>query len=77
LTPDGVRIEAILAKRQQRSGESEGQGEDGVLELDHVEHEAKTVPEHAGNSSILRYAVQVELRLRAGGWVTVFGICGG
>ena len=35
-----------LAECQQRAGEGERQGEDRVLELDHVEREAEAFPEH-------------------------------
>ena len=40
--------EAAFAERQQRAGQGEGQGEDRVLELDHVEREAQAFPEHRG-----------------------------
>ncbi len=48
LAPNPRRVEAALAQRQQRSGQREGQGEDRVLELDHVEREPKAFPDHAG-----------------------------
>ena len=41
--------EAAFAKRQQRAGQGERQGEDRVLELDHVERQAEAVPEHRGS----------------------------
>ena len=44
--PEFGRGEAAFAERQQRAGEGEGQGENRVLELDHVEREAEAFPEH-------------------------------
>ena len=44
---------AALAQGQQRAGQGERQGEDGVLELDHFERQAEAFPDHLERIPIL------------------------
>src|ERR1019366_8625947 len=48
LPADFGRHVAAVAKSQQRPGEGERQGENRMLELDHVEREAQAFPKHVG-----------------------------
>src|SRR5579872_6643212 len=50
---DFTRGVSAVPKRQQRARESERQGENRVLELDHVERELQTLQQHWGSTSIL------------------------
>ena len=49
--PHALAREAFVAPGQQRSGQGERQGEDGMLELDHFERQAKASQE-AGQEQI-------------------------
>ena len=70
LSADFGRVVAAFAERQQRPGEGEGQGEDRVLELDHVEREAQAFPEHrALTYCLILPPYAAVLQWRTGGYV--------
>ena len=51
--PQQVARESRLAPGQQRSGEREGEGEHGMLELDHFEREANSLKKLPQSVTIL------------------------
>ncbi len=52
--PEEIARKTALADRQQRAGQRKGQREEGVLELDHFEREAESIPHSSGYFSSMK-----------------------
>src|ERR1019366_8971404 len=72
--PDSGRLVAPVAEPQQRPGERERQGENRVLELDHVEREAQAFGERVGHEPPILPSCAAVLGWGVGGFVVVLGV---